>query len=1007
MDATMGAGMAVDLEEVEVDLFGDPVAVSLMSAPRPPPSKQLLSRLDEMRGRGCCQKIAWSRQGTIASVSADGRSVDLRYLRSHPDDAAWGLSDPTPYSSFGIVPPQAGGGQIAHLAWASSGIPELAVVDDVGRVSFIHCPVSLNRPFTTRAWDADPVDELGAIVGCFWLPLAPPGKQQYTALQGPAVREGNGWRYETSYKPVIGPSHPNPSKSAFVCITAGGMLKMFYSQPNNKVQEALLELENIGSSDDLVTHASICPDKSSSGLCIALALSSRLLKVVKVTINWGLPPQMDKQNLANTQPLNPTFKEKRVAVVSWMSLAGPTPEPEPPLDISMAHISLLELLPTTLASNNQQGFVPPLILAVRSHVSPFSHVMQSVLDAWEIVGDQAQSAQPQALHPAFQQLSSRAGTPATQPATRLRRWDPIWLDKVVVSIQLLHQGRVVCLAFSDGTVQHRDRYTLEVMYASPDLERISALDGLGFRFADETPCLQVAFSPTSCSFVQICEDSRVRWNSLRYPAADIGSTTQDAQYHAVVAGLALTVAAAASSQTNHDDILAIGRQFIDKPRFAYDWVMEVARMLKIHIDYSEEAHHDQLVRNHHLQLCLSILHHMGLYGEFNPRSFGGKFGAVALGVRSIVILITIASHTYKADKLVPLDEPDVVDALATGSKWTLDVLSWLAESLFDLADDPKFEALLNPTDWKNVVEYLHSRNNDVALHLLLCSSTRGFIQAACRRLVHLDSLSHRATDYYEKNYTQVPGQDNSAIPSNRLHLSYQRMQRYTSSSLIKVAEFGELLSALGSDIRTAYETMLRPLAERQRQQQQRQQQQQQQQQQGNKTQQQQQQQGGLDQAVKRAQAQCELTILLGNAPPPAFIPVLKKFFEVDLPAFRAQTDRAQLFFADFALLDVLDDPRSLQERRARGKHIDAFKRSEIELVPRDDGREPPATGRHQQLPGANGSTGALLRRRCVRCAAVMEDVTAQKPAVTFVIAQQRKCPCGGCWGLLAKGATVG
>lgn len=248
------------------------------------------------------------------------------------------------------------------------------------------------------------------------------------------------------------------------------------------------------------------------------------------------------------------------------------------------------------------------------------------------------------------------------------------------------------------------------------------------------------------------------------------------------------------------------------------------------------------------------------------------------------------------------------------------------------------------------------------------------------------------------------------MPSNRLHLSYQRMQRYTSSSLIKVAEFGELLSALGSDIRTAYEAMLRPLAERQRQQQQRQQQQQQQQQgpNGNKTQQQQQQQqGGLDQAVKRAQAQCELTILLGNGPPNAFVPVLKKFFEVDLPAFRAQTDRAQLFFADFTLLDVLDDPRSLQERRARGKHVDAFKRSEIELAPRDDGTEAPATGRQQQLPGANGSTGVLLRRRCVRCAAVMEDVTSQKPAVTFVIAQQRKCPCGGCWGLLAKGATVG
>ncbi len=39
-------------------------------------------------------------------------------------------------------------------------------------------------------------------------------------------------------------------------------------------------------------------------------------------------------------------------------------------------------------------------------------------------------------------------------------------------------------------------------------------------------------------------------------------------------------------------------------------------MLKINVDYSEDAHHDQLVRNAYLQLCLSILNHMGFRGEF-------------------------------------------------------------------------------------------------------------------------------------------------------------------------------------------------------------------------------------------------------------------------------------------------------------------------------------------------------------------------------------------------------
>lgn len=86
---------------------------------------------------------------------------------------------------------------------------------------------------------------------------------------------------------------------------------------------------------------------------------------------------------------------------------------------------------------------------------------------------------------------------------------------------------------------------------------------------------------------------------------------------------------------------------------------EIIRMLKVHIDYSEDAHHDSLVRNHQLQLCLGLLNHLGFNGEFRPRSFSSKFAMLALSVRNIVILITIANNTplNLKEKLNPLDEP--------------------------------------------------------------------------------------------------------------------------------------------------------------------------------------------------------------------------------------------------------------------------------------------------------------------------------------------------------------
>jgi mediator of RNA polymerase II transcription subunit 16, fungi type len=79
---------------------------------------------------------------------------------------------------------------------------------------------------------------------------------------------GIGYRYESAFVHAFGPWHPNQAKSALVCVTANGMVKLFWSQNNNKVEETISELESINASDDSITHASICNDKSASPISI-------------------------------------------------------------------------------------------------------------------------------------------------------------------------------------------------------------------------------------------------------------------------------------------------------------------------------------------------------------------------------------------------------------------------------------------------------------------------------------------------------------------------------------------------------------------------------------------------------------------------------------------------------------------------------------------------------------------------------------------------------------------
>jgi mediator of RNA polymerase II transcription subunit 16 len=55
-------------------------------------------------------------------------------------------------------------------------------------------------------------------------------------------------------------------------VTTNGALKLFFTQFNGRLEDTEIELESVTSSDDLITHASLCSDKSivlASPACIA------------------------------------------------------------------------------------------------------------------------------------------------------------------------------------------------------------------------------------------------------------------------------------------------------------------------------------------------------------------------------------------------------------------------------------------------------------------------------------------------------------------------------------------------------------------------------------------------------------------------------------------------------------------------------------------------------------------------------------------------------------------
>jgi len=71
--------------------------------------------------------------------------------------------------------------------------------------------------------------------------------------------------------------------------------------------------------------------------------------------------------------------------------------------------------------------------------------------------------------------------------TRLKKLEPVVIPKIIISIHVMELGRVVCFAFSDGTLQYRDRVTMNEVYTEHNTLSIMHPSQIGFHFTNETP----------------------------------------------------------------------------------------------------------------------------------------------------------------------------------------------------------------------------------------------------------------------------------------------------------------------------------------------------------------------------------------------------------------------------------------------------------------------------------------------------------------------------------------
>lgn len=345
--------------------------------------------------------------------------------------------------------------------------------------------------------------------------------------------------------------------------------------------------------------------------------------------------------------------------------------------------------------------------------------------------------------------------------------------------------------------------------------------------------------------------------------------------------------------------------------------------------------------------------------------------------------------------------PEVIDALAGSVRWVLDLMAWLADTLLTLPSTLPSSIDLtkaNSLSLPDLVAHLHS-TNIVSLHLLLSSPTRGFLNAICRRLAHLDYIARKAIMHTMPGHpanpatTQANAQNGAPSANNNqgkpipnlspdLRTAYMKIATLTSNAILRIQTFETLLSSLASHIKNAYTTHSPPLSG--------------------------------SPAAEKARNAIEIKMLFGGAIPDSFKGVIVELFRKEglLDAVRDEIDPARLFFANFSMLEVDDDPASVRERKKSNLTMDSFRKAWLTnrqkkpagsegVTSNGNGREAATSNRRL------GAGGQLARwRRCARCAAVMEDMLSQRQALQWLVMQQRRCFCGGHWDTLPLGESA-
>jgi len=557
-----------------------------------------------------------------------------------------------------------------------------------------------------------------AVIGTHWLPIHP--IQHKVQSMTPATRNGSEWFCKLKVNDAKYMHNPHESKFAFFTVSHSGIIRLFYQNDREPWSESKFYLGEPTDSEYVLSHAAFAngPDF----LYLATYDLSRRLRLYKVRVDWTSDFTADNRHM--------TIKSAQI-IVEYLDIdnhCSPQPASDtnglvPSQGIVRAKLSSLSFIPvppsdTTLQSTDYQ------ILGIYTRVDsqPMGQQLSascSVIARW-IIDEKQDVLHDSFVGPEFKNPKSTT----SDSTTALTRLDDVVLPKVVLSTMVTNFETCLVIAFSDGTIEFRDRETLDMILPDGSDSHVSGLPQAGFTYLSSNRCADIALSYSGCMAALVRTDGTVELQKMEYLQGWSDHELESYQTQAALICIAREFAAMTASNNVADEILALVPATLSQRgrRFLID---HMYRMLGKTADISSEEAQRQAQR----VMRDNVLHR--IMGGQLILSYAGTQPLVPDIPRKLVWIIQNLKMicTSVATTVTPREQ---VRAIAVAT--LKDVIAWTTNlQIRILADLFAIHRALpsHPT----AIAAARATLIDVAipspsLHLLLCSPSRALLRFA-------------------------------------------------------------------------------------------------------------------------------------------------------------------------------------------------------------------------------------------------------------------------------------